>query len=108
LHKTPCLCGKIQVTSGDIGVDPAQMGLDETVEVELRDKNGKPLESKRLPYKSEVQFCFSGRPKGRYDLAFVLFESGKPQPAVVFPQKYTAKSDQECNAIYLVPVVCPK
>ena len=111
LHKMPCLCGKIQIASGDIGVDPVQMGLDEMVEVELRDAKGKPIESKRLSYRSEVPFCFSGKANGRYSLAFVLFEKGKPQPAAVFPTKYRGKSDRECasvNPIYLVPVICPK
>ncbi len=106
MHKTPCLCGKVQIATGDIGVSPAQMGLDDTLEVELRDRNGKLLESKRLTYKSEVPFCFSGKPKGKYALAFVLYESGKPQPAAVFPTKYTTNSNKECNIIYLVPPVC--
>ncbi len=66
------------------------------------------IESKRLSYNSERAFCFSGKPKGRYALAFVLYESGKPQPAAVFPTKYTAKPNVTCSAIYLVPPVCPK
>lgn len=106
MHKTPCLCGKIQIASGDIGVDPTQMGLDDRVDVELRDRNGGLIESTRLTYKSNVPFCFSGRPKGKYAVAFVLYESGKPQPAAVFPTDYTADSNRECNVIYLVPPVC--
>jgi carboxypeptidase family protein len=106
IHKTPCLCGKVQIASGDIGVDPVQMGLDDRLDVELRDRSGKLLESRQLIYKSEVPFCFSGKPKGKYALAFVLYESGKPQPAAVFPTNYTAKTKKECNAIYLVPPVC--
>lgn len=108
MHKTPCLCGKVQITLGDIGVSPTEMGLDDRVDVEIRDRNGGLLESKRLTYKSEVPFCFSGRPKGKYAVAFVLYESGKPQPAAVFPTNYTAKSVKECNVIYPVPPVCSK
>jgi hypothetical protein len=106
MHKTPYLCGKVQIASGDIGVSPAQMGLDDRVDVELRDRNGRLLKSKQLTYKSDVPFCFSEKPKGRYAIAFVLYQSGKPQPAAVFPTKYTANSAKECNAIYLVPPVC--
>jgi hypothetical protein len=84
------------------------MGLDDRVDVELRDRNGRLLESKRLTYKSEVPFCFSGRPKGKYAVAFVLYESGKPQPAAVFPTNYTANSAKDCNVIYPVPPVCSK
>jgi hypothetical protein len=106
MHKTPCLCGKVQIASGDIGVSPTQMGLDDRVDVELRDKNGMLLESQRLIYRSEVPFCFSGKPKGKYALAFVLYESGKRRPAAVFPTKYTPNSNKECNVIYLIPPTC--
>lgn len=105
-HKTPCLCGKIQLSSGDIGVSPANMGLDDRVDVELRDSNGRVLESKQLTYKSEVPFCFSGKRKGRYAVAFIRYDSGKPQPATVFPTNYTAKPNKKCNVIYLVPPAC--
>jgi hypothetical protein len=105
-HKTPCLCGKVLIASEDIGVDPVQLGLDDRLDIELRDRSGKLLESRQLIYKSDVPFCFSGKPKGRYALAFVLYASGKPQPAAVFPTNYTAKTNKECNAIYLVPPVC--
>jgi hypothetical protein len=107
LHKTPCLCGKVDVASGDIVLKPAQFGLDDTLDVELRDNAGKAIESKRLSG-NEPTFCFSGKTKGRYALAFVLYKAGKPQPAAVFPTKYTAKSDETCNVIYLVPPECPK
>ena len=108
MHKTPCLCGEVTITSGDIALDPTAFGLDDTLDIELRDKAGKPIESKRISYRKERNFCFSGKPRGRYTLAFVLYEAGKPQPAAVFPTKYTAKGSEACNVIYLVPPVCPK
>jgi len=108
LHKTPCLCGQVNITSGDISLDPATYGLDDKLDVELRDKAGKAIESKRMSYKNEHTFCFSGKPKGRYALAFILYKSGQPQPAAVFPTNYTAKERETCNVIYPVPPVCPK
>lgn len=108
LHKTPCLCGHVNITSGDISLNPAAYGLDDTLDVELRDKAGKVIESKRMLYRSDDTFCFSGKPKGRYALAFILYKSGRPQPAAVFPANYTAKERETCNVIYPVPPVCPK
>ena len=107
-HKTPCLCGRVVISSGDVGLAPASVGLDDSLDVELRDRAGIRLESKRLSYKSERTFCFSGKPKGKYELAFVLYKEGIAQPAMVYPTKYTAKGNQACDAVYPVQVVCPK
>jgi hypothetical protein len=107
-HKTPCLCGKVIISSGDVGLAPEAFGLDDSFEVELRDKAGIKLESERLSYKTKRTFCFSGRPKGRYELAFVLYKKGIAEPAMVYPTKYTAKSNRACDAVYAVQVVCPK
>jgi hypothetical protein len=88
--------------------EPAAFGLDDTLDIELRDNSGKVIESKRMSYRNERTFCFPGKPKGRYALAFVLYESGKPLPTAVFPTKYTAKSSEACNVTYPVPPACPK
>ena len=108
LHKTHCLCGEARVTSGDISLSPEAFGFDDTIDVELRDKGGKLIESKRISYRNGRTFCFSGRPKGFYALAFVLYESGKPQPAAVHPIKYDAKTCSTSPVIYSVPADCPK
>ena len=108
LHKSPCLCGEVSITSGDISLSPEVFGLDDFLDVELRDKAGNVLESKRLSYRKDRTFCFSGRPKGVYALAFISYKSGKAQPAAVHPVKYTAKGCGTIHVIYAVPPDCPK
>ena len=109
LHKTPCLCGEVHVTSGDISLAPEVFGLDDGLDVELRDKKRKLLESKHISYKAGRTFCFSGRTKGVYALAFISYKEGEPQPAAVHPIKYTAKGcDERRPVIYSVPPDCPK
>ena len=107
-HKTPCLCGEVSLTSGDISLSAEAFGLDDPLDVELRDKAGKVLESKRLSYRNGQTFCFSGRPKGVYALAFITYSSGKPQPAAVHTVKYTAKGCGTGHVIYAVLPDCPK
>jgi hypothetical protein len=107
-HKTPCRCGEVSLTSGDISLSAEAFGLDDSLDVELRDKAGNVLESKRLSYRNGRTFCFSGRPKAVYALAFISYKSGKPQPAAVHPVKYTAKGCGMSHVVYAVPPDCPK
>jgi len=106
LRKVPRLCGKVSVTVFDLVVDPLQYGLDNEFDVQLRDKAGRTLESKRLSYKTDRTFCFTDRPRGRYAVAIVLYKRGVAEPAMVFPIKYTGAAD--ANVAYLVPPGCPK
>ncbi len=108
LHKTACLCGEVRIASGDISLSPELFGLDDFLDVELRDKAGNVLELKRLSYKTDRTFCFSGRSKGVYALAFISYKSGEGQPAAVHPVKYTAQGCGTSYAIYPVPPDCPK
>ena len=120
-HKVSCLCGTVQVCSGDICVGPAAFDLDDDITVELRDKTGgtileskkalvevheeegTTLDGKRAPYKiSERTFCFEGKPDGDYQLAFVLHKTGVPRPAVKFPTSYSRKRRKRCGSIYMV------
>lgn len=59
-HKVSCLCGTVQVCSGDICGRPATYDLDDDITVELRDKSGTTiLESKKVIVET--------REKERYD-----------------------------------------
>src|SRR5207249_8154505 len=82
-HKVSCLCGTVQVCSGDLCGRPSDYDLDDDITVELRDKAGTTiLESKkvivetrekegttqigtRVSYKTtERTFCFEGKGNG--------------------------------------------
>ena len=58
LHKSPCLCGEVSITSGDISLSPEVFGLDDFLDVALRDMAGHVLESKRLSYRKDRTFLF--------------------------------------------------
>lgn len=93
-HKVSCLCGTVQVCSGDICGRPSDYELDDDIAVELRDKSGTTLDTQRAvvetrekegttqdgtktPYKqTELRFCFEGKRDGDYLLAFVLRKKG--------------------------------
>jgi hypothetical protein len=126
-HKVSCLCGTVQICSGDICGKPADYDLDDDITVQLRDKAGAvTLDSKKVVVKTgerecttqigtkvpcntrERTFCFEGKRDGEYQLAFVLFKNGDPQPAVKFPTSYSHKRRKPCNSVYMVEPGCPK
>ena len=125
-HKVSCLCGTVQVCSGDICGRPSDYDLDDDITVELREKRGSTLDSKKVvietrerqgttqggtktSYKeTERRFCFEGKRDGDYLLAFVLHKNGVSQPAVIFPTNYSHKRSKPCDSVYMVEPSCPK
>lgn len=125
-HKVSCLCGSVEVCSGDICGRPSDYGFDDDIGVQLRDKSGAILDSKKALLETqekeaetkdgrktshketERSFCFEGNADGDYLLAFVLYKNGVPQPAVIFPTNYLHKSRKACDSIYMIPAACPK
>ena len=125
-HKVSCLCGTVQICSGDICGRPSTFELDDDIDVELRDKHGTILESRKVvPETREEQgttqdgtktshkvterrFCFEGKRDGDYLLAFVLHKKGAAQPAVIFPTIYSHKRNKPCDSIYMVEPSCPR
>jgi hypothetical protein len=127
-HKRYCLCGAIQICSGDIRSSPLTYGLDDKITVELRNKAGKTIiDSQQATFQtrekqgttqdntpisyeeSEYRFSFEGKPDGKYVLAFVLYKNGAAQPAVIFPPNYSKKNSKTTtsNSIYMVEPQCP-
>jgi hypothetical protein len=126
-HKVSCLCGTVQICSGDICGRPSSYDLDDDITVELRDKTGTTtLDSKKVGIETrdrmcttqagtkvscnttERRFCFDGKRNGKYQLAFVLFKNGEPQPAVKFPTSYLRNSRKSCNSVYMAEPSCPR
>jgi hypothetical protein len=126
-HKVSCLCGEVQVCSGDICGGPQDYGLDDDITVELRNKAGTTvLDSKkvvlethekegttqagtRVSYKTTgLTFCFEGKSDGDYLLDFVLYKNGVPQPAVEFPTNYSRGRHKTCDSVYMVEPFCSK
>ena len=100
------LCGEALVCNGDICGRPSMLDFGDQFDVVLRDKRGNELASKKLSYEQR-KFCFEGRSDGDYQIAFVLYEKGAPQPARVFPTKYTHKPEKPNDKIYMIEAVCP-
>ena len=100
------LCGEAVVCSGDICGRPSALDFDERFDVVLRDKNENRLESKKLSYEQR-RFCFEGRSDGDYQLAFVLYQKGVPQPARIFPTKYRRNGNKPNDKVYMVEATCP-
>jgi hypothetical protein len=115
-HKVSCLCGTVQVCSGDICGRPSDYNLDDDITVQLRDKSGTAiLDSKNVVVEmrdrecttqagtkvscntTQRTFCFKDKPDGDYQLAFILFKNGAPQPAVKFPANYQARNRRGCR-----------
>lgn len=46
-HKVSCLCGSVEICSGDICGSPSVYELDDDITVELRDKSGVTLDTKK-------------------------------------------------------------
>ncbi len=126
-HKVSCLCGTVQVCSGDLCGPLSHYDLDDDITVELQDKAGTTiLDSKkviaetrekegttqvgtRVSYKTtERTFCFEGKRDGGYLLSFILYKNGVPQPAVKFPTNYSRKRRKPCNSVYMVEPTCPR
>ena len=125
-HKVSCLCGTVQVCSGDLCGRPSDYGLDDDITVQLRNKTGITIiDSKKAVVETrerecrtqvgakvpcpttERTFCFEGKRDGDYQLAFILSKNGVLQPAVKFPTKYSHKSRKSCNSVYMVEPSCP-
>lgn len=125
-HKVACLCGAVQICSGDICGRPLDYGLDDDIVVELRDKSGTIVDTHRVVEeiiqeqgttqdgtktsynRAERRFSFGGKWDGDYLLAFILFKNGVPQPAVVFPTNYSHKRNNRGDSVYMVEPSCPK
>lgn len=119
-HKVSCLCGRVQVCSGDICGRPSDYGLDDDITVELRDKSGTTIDTQKVVVEtSEMQgtrqdgtkvsiklkerkFCFEGKRDGNYQFAFVLHKNGVSQPAEVFFANYSHKRNKPCDSDYMV------
>ena len=125
-HKVSCLCGTVEVCSGDICGRPSDYGLDDDITVQLRNKVGTTiLDSKKVVVEkrerecttqvgtkvpcptTERRFCFDGKRDGDYQLAFVVSKNGVLQPAIKFPTNYSRKRRKSCDSIYMVEPSCP-
>ena len=125
-HKVSCLCGTVQVCSGDICGRPSDYGLDDDILVQLRSKSGTAiLDSEKVAVEkrerecttqagtkvscpaTERRFCFDGKRDGDYQLAFIVSKNGVPQPAIKFPTNYSRKRRKSCDSIYMVEPSCP-
>jgi len=125
-HKVSCLCGTVQVCSGDICGRPSDYELDDDIAVELRDKSGMTLDTQKVKVETsekqgttqdgtkasyrqtERRFCFQSKRDGDYLLAFVLHKKGVSQPAVIFPTNYSHKRGKPCDSVYMVEPLCPR
>jgi hypothetical protein len=125
-HKVSCLCGIVQICSGDICGSPSDYELDDDIVVELRDKSGTTLDTQKvvvemreeqgaaqdgtkISYKrGERRFSFEEKRDGDYLLAFILHKNGVSLPAVIFPTNYSHKRDKLGNSLYLVEPICPR
>jgi hypothetical protein len=120
-HKVSCLCGVVQICSGDICLTPESFDLDDDITVELRDKSGVTiLDSKKVVMETraikgtmqdgikttsttrERRFCFENKPDGNYFFAFVLYKNGAPQPAERFPVNYVSRRRKRCDSVYVL------
>ena len=120
-HKVSCLCGKVEICSGDIcTLRPSVYELDDDITVELRDKSGTILDTQKAAVETtegqgttqdgalasikltERRFYFEGKQDGDYLLAFILHKNGIPQPALIFPTKYSHKLNKPANAVYML------
>jgi hypothetical protein len=119
-HKVSCLCGTVEICSGDICGRPQTYELDDDIAVELEDKAGAILDSKKVTAETiekectrqdgtkvsckttERRFCFEGKPDGDYLLTFILYKNGTAQPAAKFPTSYSRKRHKPCDSVYMV------
>jgi hypothetical protein len=125
-HQVSCLCGTVEVCSGDICGRPSDYELDDDITVELRDKSGKTIGTQKAAIqeseeqgttqdgrptsyrRAERRFSFEGRGDGHYWLAFILHKGGVPQPALLFPTNYSHKRKKPGPTVYMLEPSCPK
>jgi hypothetical protein len=125
-HKVSCLCGTVQICSGDICLSPSGYELDDDITVELRDRSGKTIDKQKAAVKvseeqgikldgttttykqAERRFSFEGKGDGSYLLAFILYKNGVPQPALIFPTNYSHKRNNLGNRVYMLEPSCPR
>jgi len=116
----------VDICSGDICLSPSAFDLDDDITVELRDKRGIILDSKKVMEETrevpgtlldgtktsfkqkERRFCFEGKRDGDYLLAFILRKNGVPQPAVIIPRNYSHKRSKPCDSVYMLEPICPR
>ena len=124
-HRVSCLCGVVDVCAGDICGGPSDYELDDDITVELRNKNGTTLDtrkplvetteeqgttqdlSKTSFQRRERRFSFDGKKNGNYVLAFILHKNGVPQPVLIFPIKYYRES-HPVDRVYMLEPICPE
>lgn len=125
-HKVSCLCGTVQICSGDLCSHPSDYDLDDDITVELRDESGRTLDTQkveleisekqgttqdgtRISYKqAERSLSFEGKRNGNYLPAFILRKNGVAQPIVIFPTNYSHKRNKPRNSVYMVEPICPR
>jgi hypothetical protein len=92
-----------------VGKDwPSIHGLDDDIDVMVRDRHANTLYSKKLCYETQRQFCLEGQRDGEYQIVFVLHKRGVAQPTVVFPTDFKKTRNKLCDSIYMVEPNCPK
>lgn len=125
-HKVSCLCGTVQICSGDICGSPSVYELDDDITVELRAKSGTILDIQKVVFEvsekqgskqdgtaitfeqKERRFSFNDKQDGDYLLAFILHKNGIAQPAVIFPTNYSHKRKKLGTSYYMVEPTCPR
>jgi len=105
--KSAWLCGEAHICTGDICGRPTDFDFDHEFDVVLRDAHGNKLDSQTLSYE-KPKFCFQGHKDGDYQLAFVLYRKGIPQPARMFPTRYRHNADKPNDVYYMIESVCPE
>ena len=103
----PCLCAEVAFCAGDPCGPPSDIGLDDAFDVVLQDNSGAPLESKRLAYQ-HTNFCFDGRPNGKYKIVFITYKQGVAQAPRVHPVTYRQNKKKYCGYLYDIYPPCPK
>jgi hypothetical protein len=124
-HKVSCLCGSVEICSGDICGSPSVYELDDDITVELRSKSGTMLDTQKVVLEviagqgtkqdgtaityeqKERRFSFKDKQDGDYLLAFILHKKGVAQPAVIFPTNYSHRREKLSNSVYMVEPTCP-
>ena len=125
-HKVSCLCGAVEICSGDICGSQSVYDLDDDITVELRTKSGTILDTQKVGFEvseqqgtkldgtaitfeqKERRFSFNDKRDGEYLLAFIPHKNGVAQPAVIFPTNYSHKRKTVGNFVYMLERSCPR
>src|SRR5207245_10682128 len=94
-HKVSCLCGTVQVCSGDVCGRPSDYSLDDDITVQLRNRAGTTiLDSKKVVVEkrererttqvgtkvscptTKRKFCFDGKAVDDYQLNIIIYTKG--------------------------------